>query len=53
MHLLNYLWRLLIENAFIQCQLDFDERVTNHMGSKGLNEDDARKLVYHNILSTY
>ena len=45
-------WRLLIEEAFERCQSEFDERVTKH-GKKGVDEDDARKRVYDNMLPTY
>ena len=46
-------WRLLIEEAFEWCQSEFDERVTKHMARRGVDEDDARKRVYDNMLPTY
>ena len=46
-------WLLLIEEAFERCQSEFDERVTKHMARQGVDEDDARKRVYDNMLPTY
>ena len=46
-------WRLLIEEAFERCQFEFDERVTKHMARQGVDEYDARKRVYDNMLPTY
>ena len=46
-------WRLLIEKAFERCQLEFDERVTEQMTRLGVDEEDARKRVYDNMLPTY
>ena len=43
----------MIEEAFEQCQSEFDERVTKHMARQGVDEDDARKLVYDTLLPTY
>ena len=45
-------WRLLIEEAFELYQSEFDERVTKHMARQGVDEDDARKRVYDNMLPT-
>ena len=47
------MWRLLIEEAFEQCQSEFDERVSKHMARQGVDEDDARKRVHDNMLPTY
>ena len=44
-------WRLLIEEAFERCQSEFDERVTEHMARQGVDEEDARKRVYDNMLT--
>ena len=46
-------WRLLIEEAFEQCQSLFDELITEHMARQGVDGEDARKRVYDNILPTY
>ena len=42
-----------MEEAFERCQSRFDERVTKHMARQGVDEDDARKRVYDNMLPTY
>ena len=47
------LWRLLIEETFERCQSEFDERVTEHMAGQRVDEGDARKQVYDNMLPTY
>ena len=49
----DYPWRLLTEEEFERCQSEFDERVTKHMARQGVDEADARKRVYDNMLPTY
>ena len=43
----------MIEEAFELCQSEFDERVTKHMAIQGVDEDDARKRVYDNMLPVH
>ena len=43
----------MIEEAFERCQSEFVERVTKRMVGQGVDEDDARKRVYDNMLPTY
>ena len=45
--------RSLVEEAFEQCQSEFDERVTKHMVRQELVEDNARERVYDNMLPIY
>ena len=46
-------WFSLIETVFEQCQRKFDKRVASHMSSADMDEAEARKLVYRNILHIY
>ena len=46
-------WRLLIEEAFERCQSEFYERFTEHMARQRVDEENARKRVYDNMLPTY
>ena len=46
-------WRLLIEEVFERCQSEFDKRVTKRMAEKWVDEEEARKKVYDNMLPTY
>ena len=46
-------WRLLIEEVFERCQSEFDERVTKRMAEKWVDEEEARKKVYDNMLPIY
>lgn len=46
-------WRLLIQEVFKRCQSEFDERVDKHMVEQGIDEEEARKKVYHNMLPIY
>ena len=46
-------WLSLIEAVFEQCQRKFDKRVASHMSSADMDEAEARKLVYRNMLPIY
>ena len=46
-------WLSLIETVFEQCQRKFDKRVANHMFSADMEDAEARKLVYRNMLPIY
>ena len=43
-------WFSLIETVFEQCQWKFYKRVASHMSSADMDEAEARKLVYRNML---
>ena len=45
-------WRILIQEAFERCLSEF-ERVTVARGDIGVDQDDAQKLVYYNMLPAH